>query len=76
MNIEFLTLLRKNKNPITKSPQQVSKMISDLSFLSMIVFFYVILIILEKKVKKMFIFDYFRLILECLTVKWPFLGIN
>ena len=35
-----------------------------------------IMIISEKKVKKMFIFDYFRAFLVFNTKKWPFLGIN
>ena len=35
-----------------------------------------VLIILEKKVKKMFIFDYFRAFFMFNTKKWPFLGIK
>jgi hypothetical protein len=35
-----------------------------------------ILIILEKKVKKIFIFDYFRAFLVIDTKKWSFSGIN
>ncbi len=38
--------------------------------------FYVILIILQKKLRKMFISSFFRLILGCKTVKLPILGIN